>query len=179
MDWFLQHSLARWAVFLSLAWLALCLRRWWHAYREVESLDYPLWLPLLQLLGSPLAIFSGLQQGWIRFDRELVGLTSLEPWEGLRALQIVRHASHTFFSWSEPLVSAGLALLVMAAALLTIHTLLRFHLYWRARPRRKNQLAEMQKQLAQMHELLLDLNRRLSGWESGAVGPTPALATSE
>ena len=157
ISWLTQHPSAKLAMVLSLIWLALGSWRWWRCRQQVTYLDFPLWLPLLLALASPLMVLKGLALGWDRFDRELVGLTSLQPWEGLRAIQIVRHATHSFFFWSTPLVSAGLICLVLTVVLTMIHSVWRFDLYLRARRKGPNELQEIRQELRVLRQLLESL----------------------
>lgn len=75
------------------------------------------WLPILALFVAPYLFSIGLASGWARWDKEMNHILSLQPWEGIRAVQIVRHAAGSFVQWSQPWVSAGLACLAAALAL--------------------------------------------------------------
>jgi hypothetical protein len=103
---------------LSLVWSAgpEGLRSWNLEYWAHPLLGPPRWSlwPLGFLLASPLLTWLGYLQGYRRFDKELQFLNALQPWEGLRALQIVRHAVNSLMSWAEPLVAAGLGALLLA-----------------------------------------------------------------
>jgi hypothetical protein len=161
MSWLLQHPLAQAAALFSLFWWLWGWRSWWQAYRRRVYLGISLAWPLMLALLSPLVGLRGMYLGWQRFDRELIGLTALQPWEGLRGLQIVRHATHSFLQWSSPLVSAALMILLLALGLSLQHSFWRLTAYWRARRYQPERLALIEEKLVQVHELLVRLEQRL------------------
>jgi len=155
IPWLTQHPLGKVTAILSLIWLIAGGWRWWRCRQLQRPLDLPLWWPLLLAFLSPLAILKGLSIGWERFDRELNHLSSLQPWEGLRGLEIVRHATQSFFSWSAPLVSAGICCFLLAVLLTLTHSLWRFQLYLtRPRPPKQPELEEIREELSRLRQLL-------------------------
>lgn len=128
------------------------------------------WVPVILLLGSPIVAWSGISAGWERWDKELATLTELQPWEGLRALDMVRHASHSFLSWAEPGVTAAVLAFGLAVALAACNWVARRWLKNSLETTRRqllrlfppqpqnselaDQLADIQKQLALLRELL-------------------------
>lgn len=131
------------------------------------------WFAPLLLLASPWLACQAVLAGWNRFNREMIGLTSLQPWEGLRAVQIIRHATQSFYGWAEPGMSAALACLGCALVLFFVGALCEFvlvHLLHSTSaqlrrifpPRSESSaLQEMQEQLAQMHQLLVEIQQKL------------------
>ena len=112
---------------LRLAWSAgpAGLRSWqleYWAHPLLGGLRWSVW-PTTFLLASPWLVWLGYLQGYRRFDKELQFLSTLQPWEGLRALQIVRHAGHSLVTWAEPLVAAGLGALALALAIALLQML--------------------------------------------------------
>jgi len=132
------------------------------------------WFAPVLLLASPWLASQGALAGWNRFNREMIGLTALQPWEGLRAVQIIRHATQSFASWAEPGISAAMACLGCAILLFLVGSLcelvlLRFLQSVSVQLRRifpprseSSALQEMQEVLKQMHQLLVEIQTRVS-----------------
>ena len=158
--WLTQHPLARGAVAISVVWFILGCWRWWRCRQQLAYLDLPLLLPMLLGFACPLLILRGLSAGWERFDLELSRLATLEPWEGLRALEIVRHACQTFFTWSTPLVTAGIACFMCAIVVTMVHSVWRFDLYLHARRHRPNEIQQIRLELTRLRELLEAMQSR-------------------
>lgn len=111
--------------------------------------------PMSFLLASPWLVWMGYLQGYQRFDKELQFLGSLQPWEGLRALQIVRHASHSLVAWAEPLAAAGVGALFCCLTTALIQMLSRAALV--------RELAQIQVELLRMfpHDAQEELSDQL------------------
>lgn len=148
--------------------------RLWTA--ELLSLHRTLWIGPLLLLCSPVLMWYSFTAGYERLARELANLSSLQVWEGSRAVFIVRHAVESFITWAEPgfyaallALTGGLAVLLSAAL---TNWLLRRQLdalqvqlqrIFPPQPEGTN-LQKIEEQLARMHELLVQLT------ESGSRG---------
>lgn len=173
--WLGQHAYGKAALLLTLIYLGVGGWRWWRCRQRNDYFDLPLWGPLLLGLASPLLILKGLAAGWERFDRELAAITTLEAWEGLRALDMVHHATSSFFNWSTPLVSAGMACFLGALLATLVHSVGRFDLFWRARKRKPNELQEIREELRQLRQLLETLTKG-RGPEVAFSGPPSTVA---
>lgn len=150
---------------------ALALQAWtptlWS--RQLLAQAQSQWLPWAFCLASPWLAWQGLLAGWQRFQKEMAGLSALQPWEGIRAVQLTRHAVQSFFNWAEPGLAAALALLFCALLLgasgLILELLLELQLraigrqLQRLFPTRSesSSLEEIEKQLAEIRQLLLQM----------------------
>ena len=159
-EWLSQHTFGKVALALSILWLGIGFWRWWQCRRRHSALDLPALLPLLLAVAAPLLMLKGIQLGLGRLDAELSGLTALEPWEGLRALTLIRHAVNGFWTWSTPLVSSGVACLCYSAVLAFWHSLWSFDLFWVRRRHKPNELQLIREELASLRQLLLEIKER-------------------
>lgn len=158
---------------LDLAWSAgpEGLRSWnleYWAHPMLGPTRWSIW-PLGFLLASPGLAWLGYLQGYRRFDKELQFLNALQPWEGLRALQIVRHAVNSLMTWAEPLVAAGLGALLLALLVFLTQRLLKAALVRQLRgvqlellrifPRAPQEL--LNQQLEQLTQIVLELREEV------------------
>ncbi len=153
-QWLSQHSLGKLTLALTLVWFGLGCWRWWTCRQRKTPLDLPLLLPLLLAIASPVMMLNGIQSGLTRLDAELSGLSGLEPWEGLRALTLIRHAVSGFWLWSTPLLSAGTASLICSIFLGFCHSVWSFDLFWVCRHNRPSELQQIRDELASLRRLL-------------------------
>lgn len=155
MAWLTQHALGKLFMVLSLAWFGLGCWRWQVARKRLGRLDLPPLLPPLLAAVAPFLMMQGFTAGWERLDRELEHLTNLEPYEALRAVEIVRHALNSFWNWSIPPASAGAMALLCALLLGTAHMLWSFDLFLNRRRKKPDELEEIRRELAEVKQLLM------------------------
>ena len=151
MAWLTQHSLGKLFLVLSLGWFGLGCWRWQVARQRLSRMDLP---PLLMAV-APFLMMQGFTAGWERLDKELSHIDNLDPLEALRALEIVRHALNSFWSWSIPPASAGAMALLCALLLGMAHMLWSFDLFLHRRRKKPNDLEDIRRELAEVKQLLM------------------------
>ena len=155
MVWLTQYYLGKLFLALSLVWMAAGWWRWWQCRRRLSGLDLPPLLPPLLAAVAPFLLMQGFTAGWDRLDRELSNLNGLEAWDGLRAIEIVRHALNSFWSWSIPPASAGVMALLCALLLSMAHMLWSFDLYLHRRRKKPDQLEELRHEIQELKQLVM------------------------
>ncbi|MFN8609393.1 MAG: hypothetical protein U0931_17780 [Vulcanimicrobiota bacterium] len=155
ISWLTQFWLGQLFLFLSLLWFGLGCWRWTVCRRRLSGLDLPPLLPPLLAVLAPFLLMQGFGAGWERLDKEVEHLNSLEVWDGLRAVEIVRHAINSFWTWSIPPASAGLMAVVCAVLLGTAHMVWSFDLFLNRRRKKPDELEEIRRELAEVKQLLM------------------------
>lgn len=175
IGWLTQHSLGKLFLTLSLVWLALGCWRWKVCRQQLRGLDLPPLLPPLLAAVAPFLMMQGFTAGWERLDKELSHLGNLEPWEGLRAIQIVRHALNSFWNWSIPPASAGAMALLCALLLSMAHMIWGLDLFLNRRRKKPDELEEIRRELAEVKQLLvLQATQRSPELPPGSFAQLPA-----
>ncbi len=155
MAWLTQHGLGKLFFALSLGWFALGCWRWQIARKRLSSMDLPPLLPPLLAAVAPFLLMQGFTAGWERLDKELNHLDNLSPLDGLRAIEIVRHALNSFWNWSIPPASAGVMAMLCALLLGTAHMIWSFDLFLNRRRKKPDELEEIRRELAEVKQLLM------------------------
>lgn len=153
--WLTQYWLGKVFLLISLLWISLGCWRWKVCRQRLSGLDLPPVLPPLLAAIAPFLLMQGFTAGWERLDREVAHLNNLEPWEGLRAIEIVRHALNSFWNWSIPPASAGLMAIVCALLLVIAHLIWSFDLFLYRRRKRPDQIEQLFQELAEVKQLLI------------------------
>lgn len=174
MIWLTQHWLGKTFLLSSLLWLGLGCWRWWACRRRLSGLDLPPVLPPLLAAIAPFLLMQGFSAGWERLDKEVEHLNNLDAWDGLRAVEIVRHAVNSFWTWSIPPASAGLMAVVCALLLGTAHMIWSFDLFLNRRRKKPDELEEIRRELAEVKQLLMiQATQRSPELPPGSFTPLP------
>ncbi len=180
MAWLTQHSLGKLFLVLSLGWFGLGCWRWQVARQRLSRMDLPPLLPPLLMAVAPFLMMQGFTAGWERLDKELSHIDNLDPLEALRALEIVRHALNSFWSWSIPPASAGAMALLCALLLGMAHMLWSFDLFLHRRRKKPDELEDIRRELAEVKQLLmLQVTQRSPELPPGSYAQLPPAQDSQ